>query len=137
MKVKEKRAKNEITFGIILGIDIIAISWVLLLVPALLIQAIGIEHNSSIYTIIMSIFQLIAGFLATLISIKITLKSSYLANNDVTKAMTTGIISVSILAILNYLIGNLLPIIPFGNIIGLIVLIADYAISHYVLKRMY
>ena len=85
----------------------------------------------------MSIFQLIAGFLATLISIKITLKSSYLANNDVTKAMTTGIISVSILAILNYLIGNLLPIIPFGNIIGLIVLIADYAISHYVLKRMY
>ena len=137
MKVKEKRAKNEIAFGILLGIDIIAISWVFLLIPALLVQIIGIEHNSSTYTIIMSVAQLIVPFIATSKSIKICLESYYLENNDVSKAMTTGIISVSILAIINYLIGNLLPIIPFGNLIGLIVLIADYAISHYVFKKMY
>ena len=134
---KERKAKSEVSFGIVLGIDIIAISWILLLIPALLVQAMGIEHNSSTYMVIMSIFQLVAGFLATLLSIKTSLKSAYLANNNVSKAIVTGIVSVSILAIINYLAGNLLPIIPFNNLIGLIILIIDYIISHYIFKKMY
>lgn len=137
MSNKERKEKNAISFGIVLGIDIIAITWVLLLIPALLIQAIGVEHNSNTYMIIMCIFQIIACFLATFISLKLSLKSAYIYNNDITKAIVTGIISVSILAILNYFIGNLLPITPFNSIIGLIILVADYAISHFVLKKLY
>lgn len=137
MSNKEKKEKNAILFGIILGVDIIAISWVLLLIPALLVQALGIEHNSNTYMIIMCVFQIIAGFLATFISLKISLKSSYILGNDITKAMTTGMISVSILTIINYFIGNLLPIIPFNSIIGLFILIADYTLSHFALKKLY
>ena len=85
----------------------------------------------------MSIFQLISAFLATLISIKTSLKSYYLKNDNVSKAMFSGIVTVSILAIINFLIGDLIAIIPFKNLIGLIVLIADYAISHYILKKLY
>lgn len=137
MSNKERKEKNAISFGIVLGIDIIAITWVLLLIPALLIQAIGVEHNSNTYMIIMCIFRIIACFLATFISLKLSLKSAYISNNDITQAIVTGIISVSILAILNYFIGNLLPITPFNSIIGLIILVADYAISHFVLKKLY
>lgn len=137
MSNKERKQKNEISFGIVLGIDIIAITWALLIIPALLIQSIGIEKNSSTYTTVMAIFQIIAAFLATLISIKISLKSAYLENNDISKAMVTGIISITILTIINYLIGNLLPIIPFGNLIGLIIIIVVYALSHYFLRKLY
>lgn len=137
MSNKERKGKNEISFGLVLGIDIIAITWALLIIPALLIQSIGIEQTSSTYTTLMAIFQIIAAFLATLISIKISLKSSYLANNDISKAMITGIISISILTIINYIIGNLLPIIPFGNLLGLIIILAVYAVSHYSLRKLY
>lgn len=134
---KERKEKNAISFGIVLGIDIIAITWVLLLIPALLIQAIGVEHYSSTYMIIMCIFQIIVGFLATSISLKISLKSSYISNNNISKAMVSGIISVSVLVIINYFLGNLLAIIPFNNIIGLLILIADYSLSHFALKKLY
>ena len=137
MSNKERKGKNEISFGLVLGIDIIAITWALLIIPALLIQSIGIEQTSSTYTTLMAIFQIIAAFLATLISIKISLKSSYLANNDISKAMITGIISISILTIINYIIWNLLPIIPFGNLLGLIIILAVYAVSHYSLRKLY
>ena len=93
--MSNKERKNAIVFGITLGVDIIAISWVLLLIPALLLQAIGVEHNSNTYMIIMSILQIVAGFLATFISLKISLKSSYIYDNDIYKAIVTGIISVS------------------------------------------
>ena len=134
---KEKKSKNEISFGIVLGIDIIAITWVLLIIPALLIQSAGIEQDSSTYMTVMAIFQIIAAFLATLISIKISLKSAYLQNNEISKAMITGIISITVLSIINYCIGNLLPIIPFGNLIGLIIIIFVYALSHYSLRKLY
>lgn len=137
MSNKERKEKNAIVFGITLGIDIIAISWVLLLIPALLLQVIKVENHSNTYMIIMSILQIVAGFLATFISLKISLKSSYILDNDITKAMTTGMISVSILTIINYFIGNLLPIIPFNSIIGLFILIADYTLSHFALKKLY
>lgn len=134
MSNKERKEKNPISFGITLGIDIIAISWVLLLIPALLVQALRVEYNSNTYMIIMCVFQIITGFLATFISLKISLKSSYILNNHINKSMITGIISVSVLAIINYFIGNLLPIIPFNSIIGMLVLIVIYAISHFLLK---
>lgn len=137
MSNKERKEKNAIVFGITLGIDIIAISWVLLLIPALLLQVIRVEHHSNTYMIIMSILQIVAGFLATFISLRISLKSSYIYENDISKAMVTGIISVSILALINYFIGNLLPIIPFNNIIGMFVLIVIYTISHFSLKKLY
>lgn len=133
--MSNKERKNTIVFGITLGVDIIAISWVLLLIPALLLQAIGVEHNSNTYMIIMSILQIVAGFLATFISLKISLKSSYIYDNDIYKAIVTGIISVSILVLINYFIGNLLPIIPFNSIIGILVLIITYTISHFSLKN--
>lgn len=135
--MSNKERKNAIVFGITLGVDIIAISWVLLLIPALLLQAIGVEHNSNTYMIIMSILQIVAGFLATFISLKISLKSSYIYDNDIYKAIVTGIISVSILVLINYFIGNLLPIIPFNSIIGILVLIITYTISHFSLKKLY
>ena len=137
MNNKERKEKNAISFGITLGIDIVAISWVLLLIPALLMQSLGIEHNSNNYMIIMCILQIVVGFLATFISLKISLKSAYILDNDISKAMVTGIISVSVLAIINYFIGNLLPIIPFNSIIGMLVLIVIYAISHFTLKKLY
>lgn len=137
MSNKERKEKNPISFGITLGIDIIAISWVLLLIPALLVQALRVEYNSNTYMIIMCVFQIITGFLATFISLKISLKSSYILNNHINKSMITGIISVSVLAIINYFIGNLLPIIPFNSIIGMLVLIVIYAISHFLLKNIY
>lgn len=137
MSNKERKEKNAIVFGITLGIDIIAISWVLLLIPALLLQVIRVENHSNTYMIIMSILQIVAGFLATFISLRISLKSSYIYENDISKAMVTGIISVSILALINYFIGNLLPIIPFNNIIGMFVLIVIYTISHFSLKKLY
>ena len=135
--MSNKERKNAIVFGITLGVDIIAISWVLLLIPGLLLQAIGVEHNSNTYMIIMSILQIVAGFLATFISLKISLKSSYIYDNDIYKAIVTGIISVSILVLINYFIGNLLPIIPFNSIIGILVLIITYTISHFSLKKLY
>lgn len=137
MSNKERKEKNPISFGITLGIDIIAISWVLLLIPALLVQALRVEYNSNTYMIIMCVFQIITGFLATFISLKISLKSSYILNNHINKSMITGIISVSVLVIINYFIGNLLPIIPFNSIIGMLVLIVIYAISHFLLKNIY
>lgn len=137
MSNKERKEKNAIVFGITLGIDIIAISWVLLLIPALLLQVIRVENHSNTYMIIMSILQIVAGFLATFISLRISLKSSYIYENDISKAMVTGIISASILALINYFIGNLLPIIPFNNIIGMFVLIVIYTISHFSLKKLY
>lgn len=109
----------------------------IILIPALLLQAIGVEHNSNTYMIIMSILQIVAGFLATFISLKISLKSSYIYDNDIYKAIVTGIISVSILVLINYFIGNLLPIIPFNSIIGILVLIITYTISHFSLKKLY
>ena len=137
MSNKERKEKNAISFGITLGIDIIAISWVLLLIPALLIQSLGVEHNSNNYMIIMCILQIVVGFLATFISLKISLKSAYIPDNDISKAMITGIISASSLVVIDYLIGNLLPIIPFNSIIGMLVLIVIYAISHFSLKKLY
>lgn len=137
MSNKERKEKNAISFGITLGIDIVAISWVLLLIPALLMQSLGVEHNSNNYMIIMCILQIVVGFLATFISLKISLKSAYIPNNDISKAMVTGIISVSVLAIINYFIGNLLPIIPFNSIIGMLILIVIYTISHFTLKKLY
>lgn len=137
MSNKERKPKNEIRYGIVLGIDIIAITWVLLIIPALLIQAVGVQNSSNTYMAIMAVFQIIAAFLATFISIKITLRTVYLKNNDISKAMITGIISVSVLAILNFAIGNILPIIPFKSLAGLIVMVITYAVSHYMLKRLY
>ena len=95
MSNKEKKEKNAISFGITLGIDIIAISWVLLLIPALLIQSLGVEHNSNNYMIIMCILQIVVGFLAIFISLKISLKSAYILDKDISKAMITGIVSAS------------------------------------------
>ncbi len=136
--MKEKKAKSELSFGIQVGVNIIAYSWALLIIPALLIQAIGVEHNSNTYMLIMSIFQIIAGFLSTSIAIKNTLKSSYLINNNIKKAMITGIASASLFAIIDcYILGGLLPIIPFNNLLGLIILIVDYSISHFYFKKLY
>lgn len=137
MSNKERKEKNAISFGIGLGIDIIAMSWLISLIPALLIQAIGIKHNSSTYMIFLCVFQIISGFLATFISLKISLKSSYVSNNDITKSIISGIISVSALAIIDYFAGSLLPIIPFNSFLGLLVLIVTYTISHLLLKKIY
>ena len=136
--MKEKTQKNELSFGIKVGANIIVYSWALLIIPALLIQAIGIEHNSNTYMLIMSIFQIIACFLSTYIAIKNSLKSYYLINNNISKAMLAGITSASLFAIINYyILGGLLPIIPFNNLLGIIILIIDYSASHFYFKKLY
>ena len=136
MKQKEQKSRSEFVWGLVIGIDIIAITWVLLIIPALLIQVMGIKQDSSMYSMVMAIFQIIAGILATFISIKITKKSCYLANNKVSEAILFSTISTVVLLLVNaFVLGGLLPIIPFNNILGAVIMIAVYGASNFLIGK--
>lgn len=131
---KEKKSANEIGLGIKVGLYTIVWSWVSLIIPALGIQFLGINNNSFFYNNFIAIMDLVVGIIGVYLALKAAFSSSKMAND---KSNTVAICATITTTVVNFFTCGILPLVPYKNYFGLIIMFVVYAISNFILIKKY
>lgn len=131
---KEKKSASEIGLGVKVGLYTIVWSWVTLMIPALGIQFLGIKHNSVFYNNFIAVMDIVVGIIGVYLALKAAFGSSKMAND---KSNTVVICATITTTVVNFFTGAILPLVPYQNYFGLIIMFVVYAISNFTLIKKY
>lgn len=131
----QKKEISGITVGFNVGMFTLLYSWLLLFIPAILLQNILDLHvDDELYILLLTPFQIGCAFLGNKFAIKSSTKNKIISENPL-KTIIVSVITTSILVFIIEIVIGTGTLVPFKNILGFILLLITYIISNIVFKK--
>lgn len=137
MEKNEKKEISAIRLGIKTGFYTLVWNWVCLIIPSMAVQILGFEHESMTYELVMVIFKILAGVYGVKLALDASLSASRIKSEDITKSAIVSTITISILAFLLVIVLPFMPIAPFNNLFGVLIMIIVYYFSNMYFRKKY
>ena len=134
---KEIKEVGAGTVGINIAMFTILYSWLLMMIPAFVIQLLlKIDVEDALYRLIIIPFQIIAAVIGNRNAIKAAVKNIKV-KDSITKVKSISVVITSMFVFFIEIVVGTGTLVPLKNILGFIVLVITYVLSNnYFLKKM-